>query len=336
MDALLRRILALRFGITGDLRVRMGNWCVLRCASSVQLREPHDRSGTETIRREYQRFAAGIHAGVHFPPPMLVHPNVLRDLGARATNLYCVDGMHRIVSTATAGVPVAEVLVIVRRCDLSPLIGSQDLERITTLNASPRWFGAYQELSEFGLHGLRKQATRYRDIYDFGELKGRTVVDYACNAGQATLEATFRGAAAYGFDIQPEVIDLARAASSLLGLSTQYVVVDNNPRTAVSQVRNTVSQWDVLLFLALYRTKEVEDIRVLFAGLVSHTKDVVYFEGHADPAIDTVTHYMSEFATYGLCDAEFLGHSDGRPAFRIAVSDASRERCKRIWRGERK
>ena len=270
---------------------------------------------------EYSKYKEGIEDPKKVPNIVVVHQNVLRSWGAIKVpeNLYQVDGMHRVMSFLEAGFNQIGCYVLMNRKDLSTLIVPAEKEKIFELGEACQWFPKYHEIREIDLEGQRKQKDRYTKIYDLSNCLNKTVVDFGCNIGQTCLELEMLGAKVLGFEIQQEALTVARRINDLFGFNIAYHPLDFNSATFEKDVTNVIAEWDWAMFLAIYRTKEIKDIQRNFDFIVERTKEIIFFEGHADPRIDTIEYYMSVFKRYAFKEVRYLGHSDTRPAFKIHI-----------------
>ncbi|XOU94768.1 MAG: hypothetical protein ACNFW9_01745 [Candidatus Kerfeldbacteria bacterium] len=284
-----------------------------------------------------------------FPPIVLTHSNVLKkyinknilkinfsfkgiiyfffnifhkifksNSNLNSNKLFQIDGMHRIMSALKANQKTFESYIIVDRNDIANLLKDDEKINITKTADKCTWFPRYQEIREAGLNGERKQDSRYSKIYNFSNLKNKSVIDFGGNIGQAAVEAFFNGATKIiSFDIQKEAIDTGKIISDTLGLDIIHDTIDFNKESFENDVQNLAESWDWTIFQAIYRTKEIRDIKKNFDFIVNNTKEGIIFEGNADPRIDTNEYYQEIFKPYNFSSIKFLGHHQKRPAFII-------------------
>jgi hypothetical protein len=204
----------------------------------------------------------------------------------------------------------------VPRTSLKNFISNEIVFDIKKTRSESTWFPDYQEIIEVGLSGQRKYSPRYENIYDFSFLKDAVVVDFGASSGQAVLEAHFCGAyKCYAFDCQPSLVKTISKISKTLGTNITSALVDFNSDSFIDDVLTVVSEWDWAIFQAVYRTKEIKDIKSIFSFIVESSKKGVVFEGHADPKIDTDNFYQKVFREFNFSKIEYIGHSDNRPAY---------------------
>ena len=248
-----------------------------------------------------------------FPLPVFIAPGELTD----HRHMYSVDGMHRIMSVLEVGLDEVEAYIIIERDKLGYEISDVNYKEIYDEGATCTWFPRYQEIKEVRLVGQRKQVPRYTEIYDFSFLKDKIVVDFGCNIGQAVLEAYFHGAKrVYGYDYQEEAINTAKLIGKTLNIENvvTFDTIDFNNWETMSKVEE-LGSCDWIIFQAIYRTKEIEDIEKVMEFVYNFADEGIIFEGNADPKIDTFEFYNERvFKKYNL-KYEFLGHSEHRPVW---------------------
>lgn len=316
--ALCKKILGekVRGSMTKDFQYDRLAVLIVSASIGYKDRDAYIASGKNggTYEAEYRK-------GDVFPPIMFVHPNVLQMVTLTSVQgvAFNVDGIHRMISfleSRDGQSGLMEALFVVRREDLLDGISPEVRLRIQTAQKRCTWFPSYQEISEVGLVGQRGQFHRYSDVYDFSQLKGKRVVEFGCNTGQAAVEAYFSGAKSYrGIDVQEEAITTASEINSILGMGIEFATGDfNDPNFYRDTLKVSDPPWDWSLFLAIYRTREIEDREALFKFIVDNTAEGIIFEGHAAP-IDTREYYESIFKPFGFREIVYLGKSDGRPAF---------------------
>lgn len=231
--------------------------------------------------------------------------------------LYSLDGMHRIMGALEAGKNRIHSYILIPRTEVKSYLTSKQILEVGILADKCTWFPRYQEIKEVSLSGQRKQFPRYPNIYNFSFLNGKRVLELGCNKGQATLEAYMNGASeVFGFDYQIEAIETARKIAKILNIDdiVKYDTVDFNNWTTMDKVK-ALGKFDWIIFQAVYRTKEINDIAPVMDYIYNNANEGVIFEGHADPKIDTPEFYdKNVFRRYNY-NAKFLGHSDNRPAW---------------------
>lgn len=182
------------------------------------------------------------------------------------------------------------------------------------------WFPSYQSFSEIGLKGKRDDSERYRYL-DYSKCKSKTVIDFGCNLGQTCVKAHKAGARrVLGLDCQKDTIKLAIEIAELLGFQIEYYVVDFNDPNFKGRINEIIDnkKVDISFFLSVYRTKELKDREGLFDYIIDITKEVIFFEGHADPGIDTEDYYVDIFKKFPV-EYRFFGYTqnDSRPFFEV-------------------
>jgi hypothetical protein len=275
---------------------------------------------SDPLFNEYTKYKQQFLDKVNFPPVVLLHPGILAEMTKSAVPdmLYQIDGMHRIMSALEANVNQLDAFVLIRRKDLQFLIDEQHLNKIRKSSDECSWFPHYQEIQEVGIAGSRPYAPRYTEIYDFSFLKDKVVVDFGGNTGQAALEAYFCGASkVFNFDYQECAIQMGQNIANALGIPIHHNTIDFNAPEFEQHVGNIVPQWDWAIYQAIYRTKEIVDVKKSFDFIVKNSREGLIFEGNGDPEIDTVEYYMEIFKPYQFSNIKFIGFSQQRPAFII-------------------
>ena len=109
----------------------------------------------------------------------------------------------------------------------------------------------------------------------------------------------------------PDTIEVARSIKDSIGLSNlKYLQVDFNSQDFDTQIDNVFpDEADYTFFFSVYRTKELTQRDRLFDYILKKTKIACYFEGHADPEIDTDEYYQNLFERFGVTGS-FLGFSE--------------------------
>jgi hypothetical protein len=277
--------------------------------------------------------------GENMPPIILSHPNVLQKYINKNNyfsiknkiisifskfkvpeNLFQIDGMHRVMSALEAEQNHIETYVVINREDIHHYLPDNDKNEIIKIADTCTWFPRYQEIKEVGLEGKRKQDSRYYKIYNFTNLKNKVVIDFGGNIGQAAIEAFFNGAKKIiNLDIQQEAIETGKIISKILGLNIIHSTINFNKDSFKNDVLKLVLSWDWAIFQAIYRTKEIKNIKNNFNFIVKNTKEGIIFEGNADPKLDTDEFYQNIFKEYNFKSIKFLGHHENRPAYIIEI-----------------
>jgi len=267
---------------------------------------------------EYTKYSQNFQDGEKPPPVYLIHPSVLEFLSDVLVNknLYQLDGMRRIMSALHARVNKIDAYVLVRRDHLKNIIATSTTRQINETKSKSK-LSEHQEIIEFNLKGEMAYDPRYTEVYDFSILKDKTVVDFGGNLGQSALEAYFCGAKQiYNFDCESPVIEAAKIIAETLGIyNLNNHIIDFNEPSFEQDVLNIVGHWDWAIFQGIYRTIEIKNIQSNFDFIVENTKEGIFFEGHANPKIDTDKFYRDIFEKYDFKEIEYLGHCNGRPAY---------------------
>jgi SAM-dependent methyltransferase len=86
------------------------------------------------------------------------------------------------------------------------------------LTADPRNVQRYVKPPGNALHPLEYA------YHLLGDIRGKTVLDYGCGAGENSILLAYRGAKVIGLDISPELIDIAKRRVKINAQSAQFLV----------------------------------------------------------------------------------------------------------------
>lgn len=305
-------------GRTSKKRLNPTKYAFIKTIIDIKLID-EDGFRKDPLFNEYSKYKDIIKN--NWEPVTLVHPSVLSDHFQiiMSDELFNVDGMHRIMSAAmSSSVTQLDAYIMVARKDIKKFIDNNTISLLEEIANKCSWFPRYQEIKEVGLSGQRTQEPRYSTIYDFSFLKNKTVVDFGGNIGQASNESYFCGAKRnYNLEYQKEAVETGRVISKILGNGIVHECIDFNSPTFEDDVANIIEDWDVAIYQAIYRTKEIVDPKRSFSYIVDKTKYCIVFEGNADPRIDTIEFYQNLFSEYNFKEVKFLGYSQHRPAFML-------------------
>ena len=306
--------------VDDDIEIDLTKTCVVKTDITVAYRsdDHQEQFKKDPLFEDYTKYE---DISYDVEPVVLCHPAILREYTEKDVPAfaYNVDGMHRIMSAVEQGVTTLPAYIMIRRNDIPSLLSIEAKRNIFELGGKCTWFPRYQQISEVGLDGQRKQAPRYTEIYDFSMMEDNTVVDFGGNIGQACLEAYFCGAKQLvSLEYQADAVETAKAISKALGMDNiTHSTIDFNKESFEQDVLDIIPEWDWTIFQAIYRTKEIQDIKKNFDFIVEHTKVGIIFEGNGDSGIDTQAFYNAIFAPYKFKSVEYLGLSENRPAFLI-------------------
>jgi SAM-dependent methyltransferase len=290
---------------------KLKKYCVIKVQIDMSIKDIYAWK-SDPLYEEYSKYKDQIETD-NFPLPVFIAPCGLTD----CRKMFSVDGMHRIMSALEFGMTNIESYILVERDRLVYELNSKDIHNIDKEARKCTWFPRYQEIKEVNLEGQRKQVPRYTEIYDFSFLENKTVVDLGCNTGQAIFEAYFAGAkACYGFDYQLEAISTAKMITNTFNIndSVTFDTIDFNNWDTMDKV-SEIGSCDWVIFQAIYRTKEIEDIEKVMNFVYNFVTEGIIFEGNAAPEIDTFEFYNEKvFKKYNL-KYKFLGHSENRPVW---------------------
>lgn len=290
---------------------------VIQTSANIKTDRPHELSGHK-LYGEYSKYANNFNKSC--PPIVLLHPSIYGNVQPERDELYQVDGMHRVVSAIVAGVQQLETYIIVRRSDIHKLLSEISKRQISLQRDGCTWFPNYQQIKEVGLTGQRVQYPRYPDIYDFSVLAGKTVVDFGGNTGQAAVEAYFNNAArVYNMDVQKCAVDTSDKIFKILGMRncTSHTIDFNDSNFERDVLDICPNGWDWCIFQAIYRTKEIIDIKKNFQFIVENTREGIMFEGNGEPTIDTDEFYHNIFKPFNFSKITGRGLCQKRPVYII-------------------
>lgn len=315
LNYLFNKIIKTHFN-TGAAPVHINQLAVVNTKASISITDPAGLRA-DKLFTEYSKYSDNFDTNCD--PVVLLHPSIFSDVTPEIDALFNLDGMHRVVSAAVAGVGTIDVQVIVRRKDLRKLITQKQINDIKHTRSACSWFPSYQQINEVGIDGQRVQYPRYPDIYDFSVLEDQTVVDFGGNTGQACVEAYFNGAKQlYNLDVQQCAVNTANQIFDTLGMcNASSHVIDFNKPTFEEDVLKICNGWDWCIFQAIYRTKEIIDIKSNFKFIVNNTKKGIMFEGNGEPTIDTDEFYFSIFEEFNFKKVIPRGLCQKRPVYII-------------------
>jgi len=257
-------------------------------------------------------------------PPLYVSAGVMRLLGGQPDpgNVFMVDGARRLMAAVMHQRRNVPVRLIVLPEEYASFIDESSRLEIRSQLESLSWFDNYQTIDVIGIQGRR--SLRRFELIDFSLFRDATVIDFGCNIGQTAINAAVAGASrVLGLDGMDDTIRSAKDIQSMVGLpNLEYHLIDFNEHDFNRRIDNLIPQKaDYTFFLSLYRTKELTQRERLFEYILTKTAKTCFFEGHADPKIDTLDYYRDLFNRFGVA-GEFLGYGEPnlRPLYRIDLS----------------
>lgn len=258
--------------------------------------------------------------------PLYISGAALNYLGAAVDPLaiFMIDGARRI--SALAIIPRQHLdinLIILEEEFCNHFLDSTRRDGLQNNIAQLTWFNNYQSIPLVGLKGHR--TLKRFELMDMGLLCGQNIMDFGCNLGQACIKAVMAGAReVWGVEGMPDTYGLASEISQLSGFpNLHYLNIDFNNAEFSQQIDAACpGQVDYSFFFSVYRTKELTQRDVLFRYIIQKSRKGIFFEGHADPKIDSLEYYNWLFESFGLT-AQYLGNSEGelRPLFFIPLAD---------------
>jgi predicted nicotinamide N-methyase len=138
------------------------------------------------------------------------------------------------------------------------------------------WFENYHDIPELGIIGTRKIDDRITH-YDTNDFKDATVIDLGCNMGQMSFQAEKWGARkVIGVEFDADAVENAKAIKEKLNSNVMFVVDDLDSNF----FWNSLPVIDVVMFLAVIDTHELENRYGILSKACAKTNKVLYFEGH--------------------------------------------------------
>jgi len=184
------------------------------------------------------------------------------------------------------------------------------------------WFNNYHDIPELGISGTRKVNDRIK-VYNPNDFKNSTVIDLGCNMGQMSFQAEKWGAkSVIGVEYDLTAIENAKKIKEQLNSKVNFVLDDLDSNF----FWNSISPQDVVMFLAVIDTKELENRYGILSRACAKTKKVMYFEGHGkQPA----SKYLKNIIDYtDFSQIVFKGFTPtNRPFFRCTRDTLTSEEC---------
>ncbi len=205
---------------------------------------------------------------------------------------------------------------------------SKKLKNATSGNLLPTdvkrndWFNQYHDMPELGITGTRKINDRI-SLYDQEDFKNSDVIDLGCNMGQMSFQAEKWGASSViGVEYDSTAIANAKEIKEKLGSNVNFVLDDLDSNF----FWNSIPSIDVVMFLAVIDTIELENRYGILSKACSKTKKVMYFEGHGK---QPTSKYLKDIVNYtDFSQIIFKGFTPTkRPFFRCTRDTLTSEEC---------
>ena len=152
------------------------------------------------------------------------------------------------------------------------------------------WFNDYHEIPELGISGTRKINDRIAH-YEQSDFKDATAIDLGCNMGQMSFQAEKWGADVIGVEYDATAHANAIAIKEKIGSNVNFVLDDLDSNF----FWNSISKIDVVMFLAVIDTIELENRFGILSKACAKTNKVMYFEGHGKAPISK---YLKNIVDY--------------------------------------
>jgi SAM-dependent methyltransferase len=184
------------------------------------------------------------------------------------------------------------------------------------------WFNEYHEIPQLGIEGKRALADRLQ-YYHVEDFNGASVIDLGCNMGQMSFQAADWGSTRVtGVEYDCTAIRNARAINKELNLNIEFVVDDLDSNF----FWNSLDSYDVVMFLSVIDTKELENRYGILSKACMKTNKVMYFEGHGK---QSASKYMKNIVDYtDFTQIKYYGNTPtNRPFFRCTRDKLSSDEC---------
>lgn len=173
------------------------------------------------------------------------------------------------------------------------------------------WFVDYHEIPQLGIKGKRGLNDRIK-FYEQSDFVGSTVIDLGCNMGQMSFQAKAWGASKVtGVEFDWTAVKRANQIKDQLGVDINFIVDDLDSNFLWTSLPN----FDVVMFLAVIDTKELENRYGILSKACRKTNKVMYFEGHGK---QPPSRYIKNIIDYtDFTEIKYLGQTPvTRPFFR--------------------
>lgn len=194
------------------------------------------------------------------------------------------------------------------------------------------WFVNYHDIPELGITGTRKINDRIK-YYHTDDFKDSTVIDLGCNMGQMSFQAEKWGASnVIGVEYDASALEKANDIKEKLNSNVNFVTDDLDSNF----FWNSIPVADVVMFLAIIDTHELENRYGILSKASSKTNKVMYFEGHGKQPPSRYLKNIIEYTDFS--QIIFKGYTPvNRPFFRCTRDILDIEKFKKnITRDEYK
>jgi hypothetical protein len=182
------------------------------------------------------------------------------------------------------------------------------------------WFNDYHNIPELGIKGTRNVESRI-SVYNVEDFKNATVIDLGCNMGQMSFQAEKWGASkVIGVEYDAAAVSRAKEIKEQIKSNVNFVLDDLDSNF----FWNSIPPIDVIMFLAVIDTKELENRYGILSKACAKTKKVMYFEGHGK---QPTSKYLKNIIDYtDFSQIEFKGFTPtNRPFFRCTRDSLTSE-----------
>ena len=184
------------------------------------------------------------------------------------------------------------------------------------------WFTEYHDIPELGITGTRKVNDRIAH-YDVDDFKDSTVIDLGCNMGQMAFQAEKWGASkVIGVEFDAAAVANANEVKEKLNSDVIFVVDDLDSNF----LWNSLPTIDVVMFLAVIDTHELENRYGILSKTCAKTGKVMYFEGHGKQPAGRYLKNIIEYTDFS--QIVYKGNTPvNRPFFRCTRDVLDEEQC---------
>jgi len=185
------------------------------------------------------------------------------------------------------------------------------------------WFNNYHDIPQAGIKKGKRSLKDRLQYYNVDDFKYATVVDLGCNMGQMSFQSVDWGAkSVIGVEYDATAVENAKKIQTQIeGYDNLHFVVDDLDSNFFW---NSIPTMDVVLFLSVIDTIELENRYGILSKACSKTGKVMYFEGHGK---QPRSKYLKNIIDYtDFSKVEYLGLTPtNRPFFRCTRDTLSVE-----------
>lgn len=184
------------------------------------------------------------------------------------------------------------------------------------------WFVDYQEIPSLGVKGKRVLEDRLK-YYNKQDFENKSVLDLGCNMGQMCFQSfDWKASRVVGVEYDANAIKVALEIKEKLNYDINFIIDDLDSNF----FWNSIGSFDIVLFLSVIDTKELENRYGILSKACSKTKNVMYFEGHGKQPLSKYLKNIIDFTDF--TQIKYLGNTPvERPFFRCSREIISSDDC---------